>query len=1190
MSSASPTVAHDRPHQTQLSPVASGGTTRHNRARMPSNVGHLFTTRRFVPLFLVQFFGAFNDNVFKGAFTALATIYFGTVLTYWRSDVSTQLIAAIFILPFFLFSAFAGQLADKYEKSRIVRLTKVWEIGAMALGAFALWQKNPWMLFATLFLMGAQSAFFGPLKYSLLPIHLREEELVGGNAVFEAATYVAIIGGTALGSLSILREGVPHPGLIMGSVLAVAVIGWLASWGVPKAEPSQPDLRINWNIFTATTRLIGEATKQKGVFRAILGISWFWLIGAFWLTLVPAYTKEYLHRGEETYTIFFIAISIGIAIGSLVSSKLSHGEISAKYVPLAGLGVTIFMVDFAWFTAGLGDRFATEAFHLWSATGVRVMVDLAGVAVCGGLFSVPLYAMMQSWAEPESRSRVIAANNVVNALFMTAIAVVAGALFALGISKPAVILAIAAANVLVSLYIITLVPESVVHTVFRWVLRALYQVEVHGEENFAAARERRVIIANHTSLLDAALLTIFLPQRPTFAIATDIAKRWWVRPFLWAVNVHALDPTKPMAIKVLTELARQGVPIAIFPEGRLTVTGAIMKVYEGPGLIADKADADLIPVQISGAMYTPFSHLKGKVRRRWFPRITLTILPPRPFHPPEGFRGRAGRQFMARELYEVLAGMYVATAPTNRTLFQSLLDAAATHGRRLPIIDDLQFKPFTYRRLIAASLYLGPKLCRDTPVGEPVGLLIANSTMAVATFFGVQSMGRVCAMLNYSAGAGNLVSACQTARVRVVWTSRRFVEMARLAPAIAAMSQTGVQIRYLEDLQKRSLADRARLLSAILWPRAIQARRRQTILRPARSRARQQSEADRAAVILFTSGSSGTPKAVLLSHRNLQTNRHQLCARVDFTSRDRFFNCLPVFHAFGLTGGTLLPLLSGAPLFMYPTPLHYGVIPELIYQTNATIIFGTNTFLAGYARRAHPYDFFAVRYVFAGAEKLKDNVRQLWAERFGVRIFEGYGSTECAPALTMNTPMFNQTGTVGRFLPGIAWRLEPVPGVEGGGRLFVRGDNVMLGYFLSDRPGELQPPEDGWYDTGDIVAIDDAGFVKILGRAKRFAKIAGEMVSLTAVEDLAVAVWPKALHAAVTRSHPQKGEEIVLVTEQPEAKRSELLAGARERGLSELAVPRSVISRKKLPVLGSGKPDYVTLEAEVRTEVSPAIV
>jgi acyl-[acyl-carrier-protein]-phospholipid O-acyltransferase/long-chain-fatty-acid--[acyl-carrier-protein] ligase len=344
-----------------------------------------------------------------------------------------------------------------------------------------------------------------------------------------------------------------------------------------------------------------------------------------------------------------------------------------------------------------------------------------------------------------------------------------------------------------------------------------------------------------------------------------------------------------------------------------------------------------------------------------------------------------------------------------------------------------------------------------------------------------------------------------------------------------------------------------------------------------------QHAADRPAVILFTSGSSGTPKAVVLSHRNLQANRHQLQVRIDFNRQDRLFNCLPVFHAFGLTGGTLVPLLAGVPVFMYPTPLHYGVIPELVYQTNTTLLFGTNTFLAGYARRAHPYDFYALRYVFAGAEKLKENVRKIWSERFGVRIFEGYGATETAPALTMNTPMFNKAGSVGRFLPGIEWRLDPVPGIERGGRLWVRGANIMLGYYLSEKPGELQPPPDGWYDTGDVVDVDDEGFVSILGRAKRFAKVAGEMVSLTVVENNAVATWPEHQHAAVSIEDERKGEQVVLITDNPDADREALLRKSKELGYAEIMVPRTILVADAIPLLGTGKVDYVTAREMART-------
>ena len=1164
--------------------VASAPNATHKHRPMPANQIHLLGTRRFLPLFLVQFLGAFNDNVFKGAFTILATFHF-TKTHGWDPNVAPPIIGGVFILPFFVFSTFAGQIADKFEKARLVRYVKLWEIGAMALGAAAFALDDPWLLFATLFLMGTQSAFFGPLKYSMLPYHLRNDELVGGNAIFEAATFISILIGTIFGQELILSDaGRP---IVITAVLVVALAGWVASFFVPVAPSDSAGVRINWNMFSATKDLVGSAAKQTGVFRAILGISWFWLIGIFWLTAVPGYVENHLHGTKTVVTTCYAVFSVGVGVGSLLCNRILRGEITAKYVPLAGVAITLFMADFAWFTIGLGDRFATETFSFLSPSGIRVIVDLSAIAIAGGIFTVPLYAMMQAWAEPARRSRVIAANNVMNALFMTFITIASAVLHGLGLTTPAIILLVAAANLAVAIYVIRLVPEAVVHTFVRWLLRALYKVEVRGIENYAAARERRVIIANHTSFLDAVLLTAFLPERPTFAINTEIARKWWVRPFLWAVNVHPLDPTKPMAVKILTELAKTGTPVVIFPEGRLTVTGALMKVYEGPGLVADKSDADLIPVQIHGALYTPFSRLRGKVRQRWFPKITLTILPPRSFHPPEGVYGRAGRQLMARELYELLAQINVATVDTGRTLFESLLDAASVHGRGFEVLEDMQFKRMTYRRLIATSLFLGKRMCAATQPGEPVGLLIANSSATVAAFFGVQSSGRVCAMLNYSAGAANLVSACETAQVRVVWTSERFVKLARLEPAIEAMEKAGVEVRHLEALRRHRAAALKGLVLGSLFPGFIHRARMRAA---GREGAASVAPADRPSVILFTSGSSGTPKAVVLSHRNLQHNRHQLAARIDFNRRDRFFNCLPVFHAFGLTGGTIIPVLSGVPVFMYPTPLHYGVIPELIYQTNATILFGTNTFLAGYARRAHPYDFFSVRYVFAGAEKLKDSTRKVWAERFGVRVFEGYGATETAPALTMNTPMFNKPGSVGRFLPGIEWKLESVPGIDRGGRLHVRGGNIMLGYFLSDNPGSLQPPAGGWYDTGDIVEVDEEGYVTILGRARRFAKVGGEMVSLTAVEDLASARWPQALHAAVVRPHPQKGEEIVLVTEQPEPKRGELLATVRERGMPELAVPRALIFRRKLPVLGSGKPDYVTLEKEVREAVSAAAV
>ncbi len=320
----------------------------------------------------------------------------------------------------------------------------------------------------------------------------------------------------------------------------------------------------------------------------------------------------------------------------------------------------------------------------------------------------------------------------------------------------------------------------------------------------------------------------------------------------------------------------------------------------------------------------------------------------------------------------------------------------------------------------------------------------------------------------------------------------------------------------------------------------------------------------------------------MLSHRNILANAAQASARIDFGRADKVFNVLPIFHCFGLTVGFVLPLVSGVPIYLYPSPLHYRIVPELVYASNATILFGTDTFLSGYARTANAYDFRSIRYVVAGAEPVKEATRAVWSEKFGIRLLEGYGVTETAPVLALNTPMFNKFGTVGRLMPGVEARLDPVPGVDGGGRLFVRGPNVMLGYLKADKPGVLEEPEEGWHDTGDIVAMDAQGFVTIKGRAKRFAKVAGEMVSLAAIEALAAELWPKAMSAVATEIDPRKGERIVLVTQQKDATRADFQAFAKSKGAADLMIPAEVVIVEAIPLLGSGKLDFAGVTKMVR--------
>jgi acyl-[acyl-carrier-protein]-phospholipid O-acyltransferase/long-chain-fatty-acid--[acyl-carrier-protein] ligase len=424
-------------------------------------------------------------------------------------------------------------------------------------------------------------------------------------------------------------------------------------------------------------------------------------------------------------------------------------------------------------------------------------------------------------------------------------------------------------------------------------------------------------------------------------------------------------------------------------------------------------------------------------------------------------------------------------------------------------------------------------------------------------------------MINFTAGAANILAACRAAEVVTIVTSRAFVEKGKLGPLLATLSAQ-LEIVYLEDVRATvSLVDKLRAMLAAKKPLVVR-------------------KPDDPAAILFTSGSEGTPKGVVLSHRNMLANAAQAAARIDFGRTDKVFNVLPVFHSFGLTVGLILPLVSGVHVYLYPSPLHYRTVPELIYAVNATILFGTDTFLAGYARAAHPYDFRSLRYVLAGAEPVKEATRRTYMEKFGLRILEGYGVTETAPVLAINTPMFNRFGTVGRLMPGMTARLEAVPGVEDGGRLFVKGPNVMLGYLKADNPGVLEPPPEGWHDTGDIVAIDAQGFVAIKGRAKRFAKIGGEMISLAAVETLAAELWPDALSAVAAVPDARKGERLVLVTQRKDATRAAFQAFAKARGASDLMVPADVLMVDKVPVLGSGKLDNVGVAALVKERVGKA--
>jgi acyl-[acyl-carrier-protein]-phospholipid O-acyltransferase/long-chain-fatty-acid--[acyl-carrier-protein] ligase len=494
------------------------------------------------------------------------------------------------------------------------------------------------------------------------------------------------------------------------------------------------------------------------------------------------------------------------------------------------------------------------------------------------------------------------------------------------------------------------------------------------------------------------------------------------------------------------------------------------------------------------------------------------------------------------------------------SLFQALLATIARHGKSRIALEDPERKPLSYGNLVLGALVLGRKLAAVTKPGEKVGLMLPNVQGMAVTLFGLSAYGRVPALLNFTAGLKNLSAACEIGPISTIVTSRRFIDQAKLDDIVDALGR-GRRVIYLEDVRKELTSlDKAIGALASLAPGLAL---RSHVAKP-----------DDPAVVLFTSGTEGKPKGVVLSHANLVSNARQVFEHAEgvISERDIFMNPLPAFHSFGLTAGMLVPLLHGMKVVLYPSPLHYKQVPKLIAETGATFLLATDTFLQGYARAADEGDLTSVRYVVAGAERVKPETRRMW-QPYGTTILEGYGCTECSPVLACNTPQAMREGTVGRLLPGITGKLEPVEGISEGGRLCVRGPNVMLGYLNADNPGAIVPPEGGWHDTGDIVAIDD-GFVAIKGRAKRFAKLGGEMVSLAAVESMIAGLWPGHNHVVVALPDVRKGEQLVLVTEKPDAEKKALQDEAKRQGFPELWLPKAILVTRAIPVLGNGKIDY----------------
>lgn len=702
-------------------------------------------------------------------------------------------------------------------------------------------------------------------------------------------------------------------------------------------------------------------------------------------------------------------------------------------------------------------------------------------------------------------------------------------------------------------------------TVFRFLLRICFRFRAFDMDALKMPGPV-LLIPNHRSWLDWLFLWVCLEDDWKMVSSSQAAQTSWLhRKIMTGRYALPVDASSPYAVKRMAEFLKDGGRLVLFAEGRLSRTGNLMKLFDGTGFLIFKTKARVITAYLRGAERLPYS--PNPNAKQCFPQVTAHF----------------SAALTAPELGDLSTGQ--ARAVLTRWLRDQLvrqqfdvemkfgapnvLAAVAETARECPrriILEDATLKTLTYRKLMVGAEVLAQALRDQVAGGERVGLLLPNINATPVVILGLWQLGKVPAMLNFSSGSATMLACAELAGLKHLITSRAFLERARLN--VDDFVKADIRVIYLEDVSA-GISGSEKFLTLLRHTFHLQS----AIFNPPSASA---------AVIVFTSGSEGVPKGVELTHENILANIRQILTVTDLTDRDRLFNCLPLFHSFGLTVGTFVPLVRGIYVFLYPSPLHYRVVPSVLYDRDCTVFISTNTFLNGYARKAHPYDFRSLRYLFAAAEKLQEATALMWSQKYGVRILEGYGATECAPCVSLNTPLEPRYGSVGRLLPGMEYKLEKVEGVDEGGRLFVRGPNVMKGYLNADANAKFRALE-GWYDTGDIVSVDAEGYLHIRGRMKRFAKVSGEMVSLSAVEDALAGAFPqyglRCQVAILTRPDENKGEMLIAVTNEPKLTMDEIRNAIKAKGLTNLSVPREIKAVKEIPKLGTGKVDHRGLQA-----------
>ena len=1108
----------------------------------------------FWSLIVTQFQGAFSDNAFK----ILVIVVLGMSLPPEERDGFVAVVGALFALPFILFSMAGGYLADRFSKRAVTIGTKGLELGIAAVALLGLALGNLYLLLTVVFLLSTQSALFGPSKYGLLPEMLPHRRLSWGNGVLQLGTILAILTGTIAGNW--LAEVFGETQVWSGAILvALAGAGLLASLGITRVPPADPARTFHANFVGDFLAQFKRIREDRVLFLSVLGSTYFWFLGAFLQFVILLYAPE-VHQATSTQTGYlFGAVAVGTGLGSIAAGYLSADKVEYGLVPLGAFGMT-----------------ASLALLAYPDLSFRVAaVGLGLLGFFAGFFIVPINALIQHRPDQERRGAAIAATNL---LAFVGVFLAAGSFYLVAVVvqlSPAMIFLLAAGTTMAGTgYAVYLLPNSLLRLLFWFLAHSFYRIKVEGAENIPE-KGGALIVSNHLSQVDALLLLASTDRFIRFMILKKTYDQLTKRPVARLMRMIPISPQQQPRemIRSLRDAAKaiqEGELVCIFAEGRITRIGQLLPFRRGMEIIMRGVEAPIIPVNLEGAWGSISSFEKGRYWWKLPRRIPypVTVIYGRPMPPTtSAFEVR-------QQVQELMSQAFHQRREFMQPLHRSFIRTARRHRFQFAMADG-RVPKLRFGAALTRTIFLARRLRPVWGNQEMVGLLLPPSVAGALVNMAALLLGKVPVHLNYTASDTVIASCARQCGIETVVTSKEFLDRVKL-------KVPGKTI-LLEDLAAGPRLTEKLGALVLSWFCPV------PLLEKALGHTRT-IKLDDLATIIFSSGSTGDPKGVMLTHYNINSNVEQIQQVFGLAGRDRILGILPFFHSFGFTVTLMFPATVGVGAVYHPSPLDPGAIGELIREYGVTVLLSTPTFLQTYIRRCAPEDFGSLQLVLAGAEKLPERVAQGFEDTFGLRPLEGYGCTECAPVVTVNSRDFRaagfrqrgaKRGTIGHPLPGVSVRIvnpetmQPLKLGEAG-LLLVRGPNVMKGY-LGKPEKTAEVLQTGWYETGDIAAVDEDGFLTITDRLSRFSKIGGEMVPHIKAEDGLHELAGATEQVLVVTGVPdaKKGERLIVLHTLPEEQLKECLEKLPKLDLPNLWMPRAdqFFRVEALPLLGIGKLD-----------------